>query len=505
MSPLLLLIALPLLAALVSWVFRTRCEVIESAAVVGGIGSLLAGGSIVWTAAAGGLAGASRLFVLPYLAVDSLGALILGTAVLIYACAAIYAIGALREESTSRFMDEKRRATFFVMFHLFGAALFTAAMAASPMLFWIAIEATTLATVFCINFYRLPTSTEAAWKFLIISSLGLLLSLLGTLLFLLSLKETNAGIATWTMLGSAAHALSPALIRIAAVLSFIGLGTKVGLVPMHTWKPDAYSRAPISIVALFSTGLMNVAFLGLLRFKVITDAALGNTFMQGLFLFFGLLSIVVAALIILTQGKFRRLFAYSSIENAGIMALGIGFGGIAIFGALLHLLYHSFAKALLFFTGGTVQMKFRTHRIDRIRGMVSVLPTTAVLFAIGILAIVGMPPFGLFTSELYIFGSGFALHPALTSIALAALALVFVGMIWKLHHMLFGEPVMNPRLHDALGGDLHGKELRDRLSGELSLWTLAPAAVLAILLILSGIAMPHAIIDLISNAATALQ
>ena len=501
MSPLLIIILIPLLAALISWLGRERAEIVEGAAILGGLGALLALVSIIWTAGGKG----DALGLLPYLTIDSLGTLILGTAVLIYTCAAIYAVGALRIEIASRFTSQERRPTFFIMFHLFGAALFTAAMAGSPILFWIAIEATTLATVFCINFYKLPASTEAAWKYLILSSLGLLLSLFGTLLFLLAQGDSGIGITTWNELARNAHTLPPALIRIAAVLVFIGLGTKLGLVPMHTWKPDAYSRAPISIVAIFSTGLLNVAFLGLLRFKTVTDSALGPNFMRGLFVFFGLLSIIVAALIMLTQGKFRRLFAYSSIENAGVMALGVGFGGIAIFGALLHLLYHTLAKSLLFFTGGVIQMKYRTHRIENIRGAIAVLPTTAILFSIGILAIIGMPPFGLFTSELYIFGSGFTLHPVLTSIALIALALVFAGMVWKLHRILFGDPVMNPRLHDALGEDLHDTKLRERITGELSPWTLAPAAVLAVLLILSGIAMPHAIIDLISNAATSLQ
>lgn len=504
MSPLLLLIALPVLAALVTWFFRENDEVTEGVALASGLCSLVAGGYIVWIATLGGLAQASKIISLPYLAVDSLSALILGTAVLIYTCAIIYAIGSLRVEVGSGFLNKNRRASFFAMFHLFAAALFTASMAANPILFWIAIEATTLATVFCINFYHLPSSTEAAWKYLILSSLGLLLSLLGTLLFLLAL-DGDAKIATWESLAAATHTLSPSLLKIASVLVFIGLGTKLGLVPMHTWKPDAYSRAPISVVALFSTGLLNVALLGMLRFKAITDTALGDNFMQGLFLFFGMLSLVIAALIILTQGKLRRLFAYSSIENAGIMTLGIGFGGIAIFGALLHLIYHTLAKSLLFLTTGTIQMKYRTHRIERIRGVISVLPTTGVLFTIGILAIIGMPPFGLFTSELYIFGSGFVAHPVLTTLALVALSLVFIGMIWKMHSMLFGEPTMNPRLHEALGEDLHGKDLREKMEGEFSSWTIVPAVALAVLLILFGVAMPQPITDLLSNATTMLQ
>jgi hydrogenase-4 component F len=238
---------------------------------------------------------------------------------------------------------------------------------------------------------------------------------------------------------------------------------------------------------------------------MVVDASIGVAFMQNLFIFFGALAIVVAALIILTQKKLRRLLAYHSIEHAGIIIIGFGFGGIAAFGALLHMLYYTTAKAILFFGAGIAQMKYRTHRVEYIKDMINILPVTSVTFAIGALALIGLPPFGLFTSEIYIFGSGFSTHPVVAIIGILGVALVFIGMLYKLHLILFGEAVTNPRLTSALGEELHGTTLRDRIKGEFSSWTTVPVVVLVIILIITGVTMPTQLVQLLSGAAGIIQ
>jgi len=274
-----------------------------------------------------------------FFSVDSLGVIVM----LIIACvgfiATIYSIQYLRQETAKGIIGFTRVRQYFVLLNIFMTAMFLSITANNPVFAWIFIEATTLSTAFLISFYNKPSAIEAAWKYLIINSIGLLLGFFGTILYFTSVSSLGEnGFVSWeSLLANATH-LDPLIAKIAFIFVLIGYGTKVGLVPMHTWKPDAYSKTPNPIGALLSGALLPVAFIVILKFKNLTDMAIGPQFSQNLLIIFGTLSIAVASLIMFNNKNYKRLLAYSSIENAGVMALGFGFGGLAIFATTLHLI-----------------------------------------------------------------------------------------------------------------------------------------------------------------------
>ena len=478
MMPILTLLIVPLIAAIVSWISRSYLLLNTIAIVATGIelGAALA------------LAKRVSYATVDYtsaFSIDALSAVVILTVAIIGFFTALYSVGYLREEVAKGIIGFRRVRQYFALVHLFLLAMFFACATTAPILMWIAIEATTLATAFLVSFYNKRSAMEAAWKYLIINSVGLLLGFLGTLLFFTAFRgESGATFVTWDMLR--ASAIDPMVVHIGFVLVLIGYGTKIGLVPMHTWKPDAYSKAPTPVVALFSGALLNVALLALLRFKGVTDLALGTYFTQHLFIGFGLLTILVAALIIFTQWNYKRLLAYSSIEHAGIMVLGFGFGGLGAFAALLHMLYHSLAKSSLFFSTGNIFLKYSSTKIDNVRGLLTTLPTTTVLFFIGFLAVVGLPPFGIFTTELYIVLAGIATHPYVTSVAMFGLVLVFVGFLRHLTRLAYGEPP-------------HGLP-----AGESNYLTILPSFALLVILVALGFYLPAGIQTLLQTAAHSL-
>lgn len=375
-----------------------------------------------------------------FFSVDALGAIAMLIIALVGLAVTIYSVAYLREETGKQIVGFKRVKQYFVLLNLFIAAMFLAATASNPIFTWISIEATTLSTAFLISFYDKPSAMEAAWKYLIINSIGLLLGFFGTLLYFTSLQGTGElGFTTWnSLLANAVH-LNPMIAKIAFIFALIGYGTKVGFVPMHTWLPDAHSKAPVPVSALLSGVLLNVAFIAMLRFKVITDMAIGHGFAQKLLIVLGLLSIFVASLIILIQKNYKRLLAYSSIENMGIAALGFGFGGLGIFAALLHMVYHSLLKSALFLSAGNIFLKYSSTKIVNVRGVIVSVPVTAVLFLVGFFAITGTPPFGVFLTKIFILSAGMQMHPVITIATVFFMALLFIGFFKHMVAMVFGE------------------------------------------------------------------
>src|SRR5450759_2119267 len=250
-----------------------------------------------------------------FFSVDSLGAIVMLIIGFIGLAATVYSVRYFRQETAQNIIGFTRVKQYFILLNLFLAAMFLAVTAGNPIFAWISIEATTLSTAFLISFYNKPSAMEAAWKYLIINSVGLLLGFFGTLLYFTSVSSWDGnGFVNWQLLTTHAIYLDPVLAKIAFIFVVIGYGTKVGLAPMHTWLPDAHSKAPVPISALLSGVLLNVAFIVMLRFKVITYAAVGSGFSQKLLIVFGLLSVVVASLINFTQKNYKRLLAYHSIE-----------------------------------------------------------------------------------------------------------------------------------------------------------------------------------------------
>jgi len=376
-----------------------------------------------------------------YLSVDSIGLVLMAILAISNFAASWYSGSYLKAEMKKEIIGFTRMKQYFTLLHLFIFAMFLAIITTNPIIMWISIEATTLSTAFLISFYNKPASMEAAWKYLIINSVGLLLGFFGTILFLYPvIASGNNEIINWHTLMSGASSFDPFIAKIAFIFILIGYGTKVGLAPMHTWLPDAHSKAPAPISALFSGVLLNVAFLAVLRFKSVIDISIGKSFSQELFIFFGVLSIVIAAFIIFIQKNYKRLLAYHSIEHMGIITLGFGFGGIASFAALLHLIYHSLAKSALFLLAGNIILKYSSTKMENVKGMIKTLPVTSVLFFIGFLALAGVPPFGIFVTEFTILSTGFQINPVITIIVLLSLVLVVAGIIKHVSEMIFGEP-----------------------------------------------------------------
>jgi len=425
---------------------------------------------------------ASALFSL-----NPLGAFLSFIIALVGFFVSLYSVGYLRAEVEKGIIGLRRVRQYFLLFELFFFAMFLAVATMSPVVMWIAIEATTLSTAFLISFYNKQSAMEAAWKYLIINSLGLLLSLLGTLLFL-ALPEAKAGTLTWEILGENAASLQPLIVKIAFIFILVGYGTKVGLVPLHTWKPDTYAKAPTPIAALLSSVLLNVAFFAILRFKVVTDTALGSDFASQLLIFFGVLSIMFAALIIFIQKNYKRLLAYSSIEHAGLLALGFGFGGIGVFAALLHMLYHALGKTLIFFAAGNIFLKYSSTKIRHVSGVVRTLPVTAVVLFAAFIALLGLPPFGIFMTEVLLLSAGMEQYPYVVAVVLLSLAIVFFGFFKHLTTLLFGEVP-----EGIIPGESHHQ-----------LTQLPLLLLLALLLILSWY-LPETLSTLIERAAANLS
>src|SRR3989344_4787800 len=383
----------------------------------------------------------------PFFSVGSLDAVIMLIIAFVGLAATVYSIEYLRQETAKNIIGfsgvsrlRSRVREYFILLNLFMAMMFLAITVSNPIFAWIFIEATTLSTAFLISFYNKPSAIEGAWKYLIINSIGILLAFFGTLLFFSSTGSlANNGLISWNLLAANAANIDPLIIKIAFIFIFIGYGTKVGFAPMHTWKPDAYSKAPAPIGALFSGALLPAAFAIILKFKIITDAAVGPSFSQNLFIIFGLLSIAIAAAIIFVARNYKRLLAYSSIENAGIMAIGFGFGGLGVFAAMLHMIYHSFLKSALFFLSGNFLLKYHSAKIASIKGALSAIPVTAMFFFTGILMIAGIPPFGIFFTKIFILSAGIKQHPLIVIMVIVSMVIIFIGFLKHVMEMLFGQ------------------------------------------------------------------
>ncbi|MFA5792751.1 MAG: proton-conducting transporter membrane subunit [Candidatus Gracilibacteria bacterium] len=418
-----------------------------------------------------------------FFSVDALGAIIMMIVAFVGLAATIYSVRYLREETSKEIIGYKEVKQYFILLNLFLGAMFLASTSSSPIFTWIAIEATTLSTAFLISFYNKPTAMEAAWKYLIINSVGLLLAFFGTLLYFTSF-QIGAEAVTWTTLLSNAVNLDPTIAKMAFVFVLVGYGTKVGLAPMHTWLPDAHSKAPVPISALLSGVLLNVAFIAVLRFKAVTDLAVGSEFSQKLLMAFGLLSVLIAVFIIFGQKNYKRLLAYSSIENMGIIALGFGFGGLGVFAAIFHLIYHSLIKSALFLSVGNIFLKYSSTKIINVRGVITALPVTGVLFLTGFFAITGTPPFGIFLTKIFIISAGIQAHPFLGVTTILLTAILFVGFFKHVVAMTFGAKPAEIK------------------TGEISVWLILPPLVLLTVALTLSFYVPQFLLTLINTVVS---
>ncbi|TSC79925.1 MAG: hypothetical protein G01um101425_402 [Candidatus Peregrinibacteria bacterium Gr01-1014_25] len=381
--------------------------------------------------------------------IDPFSGLLLALIALLSVSATIVSTGYLRHEQEVHIIDLQHIRFYYMSLHLFVLGMMATVMANHVLVLWLALESTTLSTTLLVAFYAKEGAIEAAWKYIVICSSGIALGLIGMLITMYSAAAGTdlSGHTLFLLTSLREHAASfpPGLLRWAFVFVFIGVGTKVGLVPMHTWLPDAHSKTPSPVSALLSGILLNVALYVVLRFKFITDTALGSSTWTGsFFLVFGLLSIALPACIMLTQANYKRLLAYSSIEHMGILSFAIGLGPLGGIAAVMHMVGHALAKSLLFFGAGDILLRWKSTKIENVRGVLRAAPATGVLFLLGLLAILAVPPSPLFTSELLLVTAGMSVHPALTLLFLLLLTIVFIGMLRAAFHMLFTRDTQSP-------------------------------------------------------------
>ncbi|HOW61286.1 MAG TPA: hydrogenase 4 subunit F [Candidatus Contendobacter sp.] len=311
-------------------------------------------------------------------------------------------------------------------------------------LLWVAIELATLITVLMVGIYRTHAALEAAWKYFILGSLGIALALFGTILVYLAAQPTmGEGLPAmaWDRLLVHAKDFDPALLNLAFVFLLLGYGTKAGLVPLHAWLPDAHAEGPTPISAVLSGLLLNVALYAVLRFKMLMNANPAALAPGPLMVMLGLLSLLFAGLMLYRRGDIKRLFAYSSIEHMGIITFAFGMGGpLANFAGLLHMTMHSLTKSAIFFAVGHISQVKGTQRISTIRGLTATHPTLGWGLVAGVVAIAGMPPFGVFMSEFLVVSSTFARQPLLALPLVLGLLLAFGTLLWRLHGLAFGVP-----------------------------------------------------------------
>ena len=409
-----------------------------------------------------------------YIILDMPGAWVTLCTAIVYLLASIYAVGYMR-----LLVEEEREQlwSFYALFAGFALTVLFSAVMNNAGLYWIAIELTTLVSTFLVGFERAAESIEAAWKYIIIVSAGISLALLGTVLFYWSGSFVLGPVfdMTWDNLQQAAPRMNATLVTLAYLLVLVGYGTKVGLAPMHSWLPDAHSESPAPVSAMLSGALLNGAMLGIIRYLAVCDAAGIGHFARTVLIALGVSSLLVGALFIVRQDGIKRLMAYSSVEHMGVVALGVGFGGLlGIAGAFYHMLNHSLNKSLMFFGAGNVMRSFGTKDIAAIRGVWTRFPVQGSLWLAGAAAITGAPPFGLFLSELIILRAGLERGYAWAVYSMIVLLLViFVGFLNHFREMYFEVASRSPTT-----------------AVEISRWCIAPMWLAFAPLLLFGVWWP---------------
>jgi hydrogenase-4 component F len=415
--------------------------------------------------------------------------LVIGLTAFVALICAVYAVGYFRRDKQEGRVTEPQLRRYYFLTPIFVSAMLLAPLADNLGVMWVAIESTTLASVLLVTFYNQKTSFEAGWKYIIIGSVGISLALFGTVITYSSAVEVlgehpQQGM-NWSALVQIADRFNPTAMRLAFVLVLLGYGTKAGLAPMHTWKPDAYAEAPIPAATLLGAGFINCAIYAIMRFDVLAEKCLGHEFPSLMLIGFGVFTILLAAPFVLVQRNFRRLLAYSSIDHAGIMVAALGFGGkLGALGAVLHLLFHGVTKPLLFFATGNVQQQFGSPYIRKVHGVLHALPWTGGLLLMATFAVTAMPPFSIFQSELTVLSGALAANHAMAAaLFIAGVVTIFVGFLLHMARMNLGA-APEPNIHAA----------------ECP-WKLGAMLFVAVVIVVMGIWLPAPIFGLIQESA----
>jgi hydrogenase-4 component F len=477
--------------------FARPSRVAPAVTVVAGIASLGLAMALVPSVVASG-----SVTELTYLRADAISLVFLLATAFLYAALAVYCVGYLRHGHED---DDAYLRRFHVGFNLFAWAMLAAPLMSSLALLWIAVEITTIVSALLVAIDDTSGAAEAAWKYVLIASAGLGLSLLATIFAYYAgsaVLGEHFDLAIQPMI-AAGPKLAKTPVMLAFVLATLGYGTKTGLFPVHTWLPDAHSEAPTPVSALLSGALLATSFYAILRFYQITSASLGSAFPRDVLLAFGVASLLLAALYVFGQRDVKRLLAYSSVEHMGILAIGVSFGApIALAGVFLHVLAHAAAKGNAFMGAGVLTVKYGTKQIGSIRGALRTLPWSGPLFLLAIFALSALPPSGIFRSEFEIvaggLGSGSGASAAGGGYALAAILVVlvtlaFFGLSTSATQMLLARPA---RSLSAAAAHDPGEP------GEPSGWMVVPVLAGMAVLIMLGLHPPGELTDLIARAVS---
>jgi hydrogenase-4 component F len=416
-----------------------------------------------------------------YLRVDAVSAIFLLATSFLYAAVATYAIGYGKGHYDRRFCAG---------LNVFAWSMLAAPMMGSLALLWIAVEVTTIVSALLVAYERTDGAAEAAWKYVLLASAGLGLALLGTMFAYYAGAQVlgeHFNLALQPLLDHG-NKLPRTPVRLAFLLGLLGYGTKTGLVPVHTWLPDAHSEAPTPVSALLSGALLATSFYAVLRFYQVAQAALGAGFPRDALLAFGVASLLLASLYVFGQRDVKRLLAYSSVEHMGILAIGVSFGApVALAGVFLHVLAHAAAKGNAFMGAGAFTVKYGTKRIAELRGGIDLLPWSGPLFLLAIFALSALPPSGIFRSEFQIVVGGLSSRDyAAAAFLVIAVTVAFFGLSASATSILFTPPD------------------KDQRKGEPSAWMVVPVLAGAVVLLILGLHPPGELTGLIARAVSQL-
>ena len=384
--------------------------------------------------------------------VDALNVFLIALTALVGFTTALFSRPYMRIEHDRGRLSAGRLRLYHSMFQMFMCTMLTALSTNNLGILWVAMEAATLTTVLLVALYRTPAGLEAAWKYFILCGVGIAQALFGTILIYFAAERvlgSEGHALLWTHLNGVRTLLEPTTLSLAFVFLLVGYGTKTGLVPLHNWLPDAHAEGTTPVSAVLSGLLLNVALYAIIRGKVLVDGALDSRFAENLMMAFGLLTVVVPAFYLSRQKDIKRLFGFSSIEHMGLITFAFGMGGpVASFAGLLHMTVHSLTKSAIFFAVGHAAQMAGTQIMEDIRGLLKRSPTIGWGLTLGTLAILGMPPFGVFASEFMILTIAIRQHPWAAPILLVALGVAFAAMFHKVQGMVFGEPTVKPLAHN---------------------------------------------------------
>ncbi|HEY3451776.1 MAG TPA: proton-conducting transporter membrane subunit [Myxococcales bacterium] len=473
---------LPCVLGLAMLAVRSR-RVLAVLDVAGSLGVLALAANIAWQVDRFGPV--TSLGVLRADAVSVVFLLLVG---LLAVSVSVSSVGWMKSEVGRGHMQEKRLHFYFALVHGFLATMVVTVLADNLGILWIAMEGTTITSALLVGFHGDKLGLEAAWKYIIVTTIGISFGLFGTVLVYGAAVHAQGavfdGAMNYSSIAAVAGRLDPGIIRIAFVFVVVGYGTKAGLAPVHMWLPDAHSQAPTPVSALLSGALIKCALFGIIRFHTIARASCGPDFSENLLLVFGLISVVVATPFILVQHDLKRLLGYHSVEHVGIVALGLGFGGkIGTYGALLHVINHGVTKALVFLVAGDAIGRYGTRDMRLMKGFLGLATGAGTLLLMGAFSLAGTPPFSIFISELQIVRAGLAAgHWVPVAVLLVMVVTIFAGLIHHVGQIAYGTADASADKSKETG------------------WTLAGMAALAVAMVALGVFMPESLDRVLTRA-----